>query len=310
MPVDMNNLYNHDHNFVRQQKEGERKTVYVLLLTVTAMVAEIVAGTVFGSMALLADGWHMATHTVAFAIALFAYRFTQKHLTSGRYSFGPGKVNVLAGFASAIALGMVALVMIVESIHRLIGPQSIQFNEAILVAIIGLTVNLASMVLLKDGHGHHHGHDHDHDHDHGQSYQDHNLRAAYIHVLADTLTSFLAIIALLFGKFLGWFWLDAIMGIVGAVVILKWTLGLLRQTGPVLLDESIDVRYLDEIRSFLSNDAVVTDLHVWPISAEHYSAAISLEAVSTKTVEERKEQLMARFTKINHLTLEVHNAIK
>lgn len=303
----------HDHNFVTHRHGGERRTFYVLLLTVTAMVAEIVAGTLFGSMALLADGWHMATHTVAFAIALFAYRFTRKHLHSDRFSFGPGKVNVLAGFASAIALGMVALFMIVESIHRLIGPQEIQFNEAILVAFIGLAVNLASMYLLKDDHAHHHHHDHGHHDHHGHGHDhhhghDHNLRAAYMHVLADTLTSLLAIIALFFGKYLGWYWLDAIMGIVGALVILKWTMGLLKQTGPVLLDENIDSHYREDIQEFLSEEATVVDMHMWRISADHYCAAISLNAHTSRTVSQYKALLMDRFDKIDHLTLEVHYA--
>ncbi|MFA0408215.1 CDF family Co(II)/Ni(II) efflux transporter DmeF, partial [Vibrio splendidus] len=218
----------HQHNFSSHNSQGEKRTFYVLLLTIITMVVEIVAGTIYGSMALLADGWHMGTHAAAFGITLFAYRYAKKHAESERFSFGTGKVSVLGGYTSAIALGIVALLMLVESVHRLFNPQAIQFNEAIIVACIGLTVNVVSMFLLGDhhhDHGHEHGHDHsknhghshghshshDHDSDHGHKHvehhghhHDHNLRAAYMHVLADTLTSLLAIVALLFGKFYGW----------------------------------------------------------------------------------------------------------
>ena len=217
----------HNHDFTPHNHQGERRTWYVLMLTLSAMFAEIIAATLFGSMALLADGWHMGTHAAAFCITLFAYRYAKKHAQSGKYSFGAGKVSVLGGFTSAIALGIVAIAMFVESIHRLFNPETIQFNEAIMVAILGLTVNVASIFLLHDDHHHHH-HEHDH-HDH-HHHHDHNLKAAYMHVLADTLTSVLAIVALFVGKYLGWHWLDAAMGIVGGLVIGKWTWGLLQQT--------------------------------------------------------------------------------
>lgn len=278
------------HGFSSHNHQGETRTFYVLLLTVVTMVVEIVAGTVYGSMALLADGWHMGTHAAAFCITLFAYRYAKKHANSGRFSFGTGKVGVLGGYTSAIALGIVALLMVVESVHRLINPQPIQFNEAILVAVIGLVVNLASMVLLGD---HHHDHHHDH-----------NLRAAYLHVLTDALTSILAIVALLFGKFYGWHWLDALMGIVGALVITKWTLSLIHQTSPILLDESIDDHYLDEVESELVRHGEVVDLHVWKISGHHHSAAITLRVSNGQTAEEIKQHL-EKFDKIHHLTLEV-----
>ncbi|UQA52519.1 CDF family Co(II)/Ni(II) efflux transporter DmeF [Vibrio sp. ED002] len=288
----------HSHDFVSHNQKGEKRTLYVLILTVTTMVVEIAAGTMFGSMALLADGWHMGTHAAAFCITLFAYRYAKQNAHNDRFSFGTGKVSVLGGFTSAIALGIVALMMMVESIHRLFNPESIQFNEAIMVAVIGLVVNLASMLLLQDHH--HHGHDH-HDHEH---HHDHNLTAAYFHVLADTLTSLLAIVALIVGKFYGWVWLDAMMGIVGAVVIGKWTLGLMKQTAPVLLDESIDKNYRKEIRKSLDPYAEVVDLHIWKVSGHHYSAAIALKNKSDKTLDEFK-QILAKFDKIHHLTLEV-----
>ncbi|MDH5911831.1 CDF family Co(II)/Ni(II) efflux transporter DmeF [Vibrio splendidus] len=305
----------HQHNFSLHNSQGEKRTFYVLLLTVVTMVVEIVAGTIYGSMALLADGWHMGTHAAAFGITLFAYRYAKKHAESERFSFGTGKVSVLGGYTSAIALGIVALLMLVESVHRLFNPQAIQFNEAIIVACIGLTVNVVSMFLLGDhhhDHGHEHGHSHSHDHDsdhghkHGEHHHDHNLRAAYMHVLADTLTSLLAIVALLFGKFYGWNWLDAAMGMVGAVVIAKWTMNLMKQTSPILLDQNIDDEYRNGITEALAPYAAVTDLHMWKVSGHHYSAAITLESNSDKTVSEYK-QMLAKFDKINHLTLEVHS---
>ncbi|MGR5057414.1 CDF family Co(II)/Ni(II) efflux transporter DmeF [Vibrio rotiferianus] len=293
----------HSHDFVSHNQKGEKRTLYVLILTVTTMVVEIAAGTMFGSMALLADGWHMGTHAAAFCITLFAYRYAKQNAHNDRFSFGTGKVSVLGGFTSAIALGIVALMMMVESIHRLFNPESIQFNEAIMVAVIGLVVNLASMLLLQDHH--HHGHDHHdhHGHDH-EHHHDHNLTAAYFHVLADTLTSLLAIVALIVGKFYGWIWLDAMMGIVGAVVIGKWTLGLMKQTAPVLLDESINKSYQDEITETLAPYAEIVDLHIWKVSGHHYSAAIALKNHSDKTLNEFK-QLLSKFDKIHHLTLEV-----
>lgn len=291
----------HSHDFVSHNQKGEKRTLYVLILTVTTMVVEIAAGTMFGSMALLADGWHMGTHAAAFCITLFAYRYAKQNAHNDRFSFGTGKVSVLGGFTSAIALGIVALMMMVESIHRLFNPESIQFNEAIMVAVIGLVVNLASMLLLQDHH--HHGHDH-HDHHGHEHHHDHNLTAAYFHVLADTLTSLLAIVALIVGKFYGWIWLDAMMGIVGAVVIGKWTLGLMKQTAPVLLDESINKSYRDEITETLAPFAEIVDLHIWKVSGHHYSAAIALKNHSDKTLDEFK-QLLSKFDKIHHLTLEV-----
>ncbi|WP_070966624.1 CDF family Co(II)/Ni(II) efflux transporter DmeF [Vibrio sonorensis] len=292
----------HTHNFSEHNHKGEKRTIYVLILTLTTMIVEISAGTVFGSMALLADGWHMGTHAAAFCITLFAYRYAKKYQDSERFSFGVGKVSVLGGYTSAIALGIVALLMLVESVHRLFNPQTIYFNEAIAVAFIGLAVNLASMFLLGD---HHHGHSHDHHDDHHSHHHDHNLRAAYLHVLADTLTSVLAIVALFFGKYYGWNWLDALMGIVGAVVISKWTLNLLKQTSPILLDENIEASYRERVRKALAPFGDVVDLHIWKVSGHHYSAAISIVSNSGLSAEDYKKKL-AQFDKIKHLTVEVN----
>ena len=206
--------WQHTHDFVVIHEQGEKRTKIVFYLTAITMIAEVVAGLTFGSMALLADGWHMGTHAAAFIITIFAYRYAKKHLQDSRFAFGTGKVSVLGGFASAVALAVVALVMVIESIQRFIKPTEIQFNEAIIIAVFGLIINIISAVLLYGHHNHAHhddqGHD-DHDHHH-----DHNLKAAYLHVLSDALTSILAIVALSFGKFFGWNWLDSAMGIVGA----------------------------------------------------------------------------------------------
>jgi cation diffusion facilitator family transporter len=315
--VDMEKLVNtqslaawkHKHDFVSLNHSGERRTYYVLCLTFVMMVAEIVAGTVFGSMALLADGWHMGTHAAAFMITIFAYRYARKHANSDGFSFGTGKVSVLGGFTSAVALGLVALVMMVESLLRLWSPEAIQFNEAIAVAVLGLIINIVSVFLLKDDHHHDHSHHHyGHASDHqGEHHHDHNLKAAYFHVMADALTSLLAIVALIFGKYLGWNWLDALMGIVGAVIITRWAYGLMKQTGPILLDQSIDDDYRQKIISQLEtdNDDRVSDIHIWKVSADHYAAMISVVSAKPKLVEEYK-QLLANFAKISHLTIEVN----
>ncbi|WP_110457710.1 CDF family Co(II)/Ni(II) efflux transporter DmeF [Shewanella algidipiscicola] len=320
--------WQHTHQFVRLNTDGERNTRYVLYLTLVTMVAEIVAGTVYGSMALLADGWHMGTHAAAFMITLFAYYYARKYADDPRYAFGTGKVGVLGGFTSAIALGLVALLMVVESVSRLLNPEQIHFNEAIFVALIGLTVNVISAFLLKDhhshdhhGHNHHHGHQHthhidEHEHEHqaskhhhgeGQSKaHDHNLRAAYFHVMADALTSLLAIGALLFAKFLGWQWLDPTMGIVGAVIISFWAWGLVKQTAPILLDASIDEAYLQQMVDAVEQEEQhrVSDIHVWPVSANHHAAMVSIVSPHPKEVEYFRQKL-ASFKRIDHLTIEV-----
>lgn len=293
--------WQHDHDFAVINEKGEKRTLQVLCLTACTMVVEIIAGSMFGSMALLADGWHMGTHVAAFMITIFAYRFARKNADNPVFAFGAGKVSVLGGFASAIALAVVALVMLIESIQRILDPQAIQFNEAIAVAVLGLTVNLVSALLLQDGH---HAHAHQHDHHH----HDHNLRAAYLHVLADALTSLLAIIALLSGKYFGWGWLDPVMGIVGAVVITRWSFGLLRETGPVLLDGSIGEDYKQAIRETIERegDNRVTDLHVWRLGPGHYSIILSLVTRHPRPPEHYKA-LLAGFERLSHITVEVNH---
>jgi cation diffusion facilitator family transporter len=288
-----------------------------MLLTAITMVVEIVAGVTYGSMALLADGWHMATHVAAFGIAVFAYQYARSHATDPKYTFGTGKVNVLGGFASAVALAVIAFVMALESIARLFQPQSIQFNEAIGVAMIGLIVNLVSAWLLQDHHDHshhsveHHGH-HDHDPDdhpsHHADHRDHNLRAAYFHVVADALTSVFAIVALFAGKFLGLIWMDAAMGLVGAAVITRWAYGLVRDTGVILLDGAIDKRIKLAIVNAIEEDADnrVTDLHVWHVAQNHVAATVSLVTHQPQTPDYYKK-LLDHIPALSHVLVEVNH---
>lgn len=266
----------HDHFFLGSgHDENARRTLWVVGLTALLMVGEIVAGVLFNSMALLADGFHMATHAGALGVAAAAYAYAKKHAHSGRFSFGTGKVGDLAGFASALVLGIVALGIAIESIDRLFSPRPVAFAEATIVAVIGLVVNAASAVLL--GGAHHHGHDHDHDHGAAHRHHDNNLRSAYLHVLADALVSVFAIAALLGGRYLGWVWLDPAMGIVGAVVIATWSWGLMRDTAAVLLDAS-DAQLEAEVREQVEGpgDARITDLHVWRVGPGAHAAIVSV----------------------------------
>lgn len=283
------------HDFGIDHTHAEKRTGRVMLLTAMMMVIEIVAGSAFGSMALLADGWHMATHVGAFGIALFAYRYARKHAASPRFTYGTGKVSVLGGFASAVALAVIALFMAVESVVRLFKPQVITFDEAIWVAVLGLIVNLVSGLMLKE--------DHDHGHSHGH---DHNLRAAYFHVLADALTSVFAIIALLSGKYFGWNWLDPVMGIVGALVITRWSMGLLTDTSRLLLDGNVDSETLKEIRSCIEVDANtrLEDMHVWHISPYHLAVTLSVVSGNPQTPDYYKH-LLEGIPGLSHIIVEV-----
>ena len=296
----------HDHSFGQDKKRsGENRTLIVILLTAVMMVIEIVAGLAFGSMALLADGLHMASHAAALSISAFAYYFARKRAHDRSFSFGTGKVNSLGGYTGAILLVIFALLMVSESIHRLIVPVEISFNQAIGVAILGLIVNGASVFIL--GHeDHHHGHTHDHGVE-GHT-QDHNLRAAYLHVLADTLTSLLAIVALLAAKYYGWIWMDPIMGIVGAVLITKWSMGLLKQTSSVLLDQQGPDHLVESVISRIKSLPCMTeiiDLHVWSIGPNIYSAAITIVADNKNSLRMFKSE-MHSLTEIVHSTIEVH----
>jgi cation diffusion facilitator family transporter len=292
--------WKHSHHFTVSDIENERKTLRVVLLTAGMMGLEIIAGWLTGSMALLADGWHMGTHAAALGITLFAYIFARRQADNPRFAFGTGKMSVLGGFSSAIVLLVVAILMMVESLQRFWNPMDIQFDEAILVAVVGLVVNIVSVYMLGD---HYHEHEGDHEHAH----PDHNIRAAYLHVLADALTSLLAIIALVVGRFLGWTWLDALMGIVGGVVISRWALGLLRETSHVLLDGSVGEDLLSQIRQIIETDADnrITDLHVWKIGPHHLAAVVTIVTHYPRPIQHYRK-LLAALPALSHVTIEVH----
>jgi cation diffusion facilitator family transporter len=293
-----------DHDFLHGHAQGERRVYMVLALTVVMMGVEILAGLFFNSMALTADGWHMGTHAAAFGITLFAYRYARRNANNPRFSFGTGKVSVLGGFASAIALGVVALLMAAESAHRLIDPRDIRFNEAIVVAVVGLVVNLISAVLLKEEHHHddHHGHEHGHEHGH-----DHNLKAAYFHVLADALTSVTAIVALALGRLFGWAVLDPVMGIVGSLVIARWAFGLLKETSGILLDGNVEAATREAIRAAVEDhsDCRITDLHVWAVAPGQLAAILAVQSRNSCSPGDVKA-LLSGLPHLLHINVEVH----
>ncbi len=297
----------HGHCFLgRDHRRNERRVWLVIALTAGMMLAEIAAGTVYGSMALVADGWHMSTHAGAMLIAALAYRFARRHADNPRFTFGTGKLGDLAGFASAVVLALVALLIGWESLARLARPIRIDFDQAIAVAAVGLAVNLACAWLLKDDHTHHgHGHHHDHHHAHGEA-RDNNLRAAYLHVLADALTSVLAIAALLLGRSRGWLWADPAMGVVGALVIVRWSWGLLRDSGSVLLDAAAEGQVVrQEIREAMApTGSRVTDLHVWQVGPGHFAAIVALVAREPQEPAHYKA-LLAHIHELSHVTVEV-----
>jgi cation diffusion facilitator family transporter len=323
----------HDHTFGQdQRKSAEKRTLVVSVVTVLTMIVEIGAGLAFGSMALLADGLHMGSHASALAISVFAYRYTRTHATDARFNFGTGKVNSLAGFTSATMLALFALVMIWESIGRFLSPVAIRFNQAILVAALGLIVNGVCLAIL-GGHGsfdgkrgreqeedaehiheptdasgygrnsRHHAWDVSSRHDH----HDHNFRSAYLHVLADALTSILAIFALLSGKYLGQQWLDPFMGLVGATLIVRWSLGFLRSSARVLLDLQAPDEVLGAIRNAIESeeDNRVSDLHVWSVGPGIYAAEIAI--VSSQPLDpDDYYKLLPEELGLVHVTVETH----
>lgn len=293
----------HSHVFLgRHMRRNERRTWAVIALTSATMVVEIAAGTLFGSMALVADGWHMSTHAAAMVITALAYLFARRHAHDPRYSFGTGRLGDLAAFASAVVLALVAVQIGWESVMRLIHPVVIHYEQAMAVAVLGLAVNLASAWLLREEHDHHHDHGHHH-HGHGG---DHNLRAAYVHVVADALTSVLAIIALLAGRAYGWPWLDPLMGVVGMVVIARWSWGLMRDSGGVLvglLHPGEDLP--DEIRAALETGSErITDLHVWQVGPGHHAAIIAIASPQPQAPDAYKGRL-AHLDDLSHVTVEV-----
>lgn len=302
----------HHCSYVGQFDAGnplaEHKTRIAALLTAIMMVAEITGGWYFNSMALLADGWHMSSHALALGLSLLVYKLARHYAHDARFSFGAWKFEVLGGYTSALFLVAIAALMAWESFARLLAPRPIAYDEAILIAIVGLLVNLVCAWLLHDGHDH--GHSHGHDHGHSHEHHDLNLRAAYIHVIADAATSVLAIVALIAGRQWGANWLDPMMGLAGAVLVARWSFGLIRQTGLVLLDAEMDAPVVEEIREVIAASpipATISDLHVWRIGKGSYAVVLSLVSSGQVDAEYFRQQLRIH-EELVHITVEIRSA--
>lgn len=297
--------WQHTHIFGQDIiRAGEKRTLIVILITASMMVIEIISGVLFGSMALLADGLHMASHTAALGISAFAYYYARKHSKDESFSFGTGKVNALAGFSSAILLVVFALIMVWESVHRFMNPVEIIFNQAIIVAILGLFVNAISYFILSGRHNLNHSNANI---VHSQDHSDHNLRAASLHVLADALTSIFAIVALLTAKYIGLIWMDPLMGVVGAILVARWSIGLLRDTSGILLDKQASKELQDQIRNAIESydGNKVVDLHIWVIGPNLYNAIISVVTGAPKQPDHYKKMIPDNIGLV-HTTIEIH----
>ena len=308
----------HRHVFLGEGHErNERRTWTVIALCAFMMVAEIVGGLLFGSIALIADGLHMSTHASALLLAALAYRFARRHVDDDRFSFGTGKFGDLAGFTSAIVLAMIALLIGYEALTRFVWPVPISFNEAIPIAALGLIVNVASVLLLSGGHEHSHAHNHhsshhhdddhadEHDHPHHAAHSDNNLRAAVVHVLADAAVSILVIVGLTLGRLFGWVWMDPAVGLLGAVVIATWAYTLIRDTGAILLDMTPDPGMAERMRAVIENDGDrLTDLHLWRLGPGHLGVIVSV-ATRRERGPDYYQALLGRFRALSHVTVEV-----
>lgn len=337
MPYSIIEQLRHHHDFSGIDPKNVKRTTYVILLTSTAMIAEIVAGTLTGSMALTADGWHMATHAFALGITWFAWSMANRYKHSSTFSFGTGKFGILSAWTSALFLAATSIMMIVDSIDRLLNPLPIHFQEAIIVAVLGLIVNAISITILHKGgadsalHGHHHDHGDHHTHDrhhhdhhplesdshnhsdhhqhhHHEHHHDHNMHAAYLHVIADAMTSIFAIVALLTGMYFGWNFMDPIMGIVGALMIAHWSWGLLRSSGMILLDGTQDDSLRQEVVHAITSDnhSEIGDLHIWHLNSNDFAAAISIVTDASQTPLTYAERLQ-QIDRLKHTTIEVHS---
>ena len=297
------------HVFDQGNPAAERNTRWAVLLTVVVMVAEIIGGILFNSMALLADGWHMSSHALALGLSLLAYAAARRFARDGRFTFGTWKIEVLGGYTSALCLVAVAGLMLYHSVQRLFSPVAIHYDQAILLAALGLVVNLVCAFLLRDSPDHHHGHEqHDHEHHDHDHHQDLNLRSAYLHVLTDAATSVLAIVALTGGKFWGADWLDPVMGLVGAGLVGIWAFGLLRDTGRVLLDAEMDAPVVAEIVEVIEQGPVaaeIVDFHVWRVGRGKYACILSLLVEEQVEPEQFKERLSVH-DELVHVTVEVN----
>ena len=319
----MTEISPHNHVFLGpDHRRAERRTWAVIVLCTVMMIAEIVGGALFGSLALIADGLHMSTHAGALLLAALAYTFARKYAADPNFTFGTGKFGDLAGYSSAIVLAMIALLIGYEAVLRFLNPVPIAFNQAIPIAALGLLVNIASAWLLAGGphhdHGHSHGHshdhgheheDHDHDHDHDHAHErhhrDNNMRAAVIHVAADAAVSVLVIVGLLLARAFGWLWMDPLAGFIGALVIASWSVGLLRDTGAILLDRTPDPGMAERVRATVESEGDrVTDLHLWRLGPGHLGAIVSI-ATSAQRDPAHYRQRLAHFPDLSHVTVEV-----
>lgn len=302
--------WTHEHVFDDGNQAAERGTRAVMWITAVMMVVEIIAGWWFNSMALLADGWHMSSHAVAIGLSAFAYAAARRYARDPRFAFGTWKIEVLGGFASAIFLLGVAAMMVFGSVERIFSPQPIHYQEAIVVAVLGLVVNIVCAIILGGAHHHHdaHGDHHDHHHSH---HHDLNLKSAYLHVIADAATSVLAIVALVGGWIYGWSWLDPAMGIVGAALVAVWAKNLLSETGKVLLDREMDHPVVEEIREAVETgpeggNTRITDLHVWRVGKRKYSCALSVVTHDLSLTPTQVRNQLAVHEEIAHATIEIH----
>jgi len=303
--------WTHNHVFDEGNRAGEAGTRLVMWITAAMMVVEIAAGWLFNSMALMADGWHMSSHAVAIGLSAFAYAAARRHAGDPRFAFGTWKIEILGGYASAIFLLGVAALMVFASAERVFAPQTIHYREAMIVAGVGLAVNLVCAMILGGAHDHPHEHEHEHaahGHAHGH---DLNLRSAYLHVLADAATSVFAIVALAGGWIYGWAWLDPVMGIVGAALVASWAKGLLVETGKVLLDREMDDPVVEEIRQAVetgpaAGDTRIADLHVWRVGKRAFACALSVVTHDVSLTSDRVRTQLARHEEIVHSTIEIH----
>ena len=307
----------HSHVFLGDDHErAERRTWVVIVLCTLMMIAEIVGGALFGSLALIADGLHMSTHAGALLLAALAYTFARKYADDPNFSFGTGKFGDLAGYSSAIVLAMIALLIAYEAVSRLLDPVPIAFNEAIPIAALGLLVNIASAWLLAGGHhhGHDHSHDHSHDHDHSHGHghaethhRDNNMRAAVVHVIADAAVSVLVIAGLLLARTFGWLWMDPLAGFIGALVIASWSIGLIRDTGAILLDRTPDPAMAEKVKAAIETEGDrVIDLHLWRLGPGHLGAIVSI-ATSNQREPAYYRQRLVDFADLSHVTVEVQH---
>jgi cation diffusion facilitator family transporter len=305
----------HSHVFLGEgHDKNERRTWAVIALCAVMMVAEIVGGLLFGSIALVADGLHMSTHASALLLAALAYRYARRHADDPRFSFGTGKLGDLAGFSSAIVLAMIAILIGYEAVSRLIAPVPISFNEAIPIAVLGLIVNVVSALLLGGGshdhghsheHSHEHSHAHSHEHAHGRAHRDNNMRAAVVHVLADAVVSVLVIAGLLLARTFGWLFMDPVAGLIGAAVIASWSYGLIRDTGAILLDMNPDRGMAEKVRATIERDGDrLEDLHLWRLGPGHLGAILSVVTTKPRDADHYR-RLLHHFRNLSHVTVEV-----